>query len=629
MFHSMLPLTNHSLSHWKHTSPSLLPASRSICQPRTRQGTSLAKPETHRAAAMLRYPSDTMPSGTDPKFLLDSSFAKESGLAPRQVYRNLPPAQLYELALAFEPGTHITSTGALATLSGEKMGRSPKDKRVVRDPDTEKDLWWGPYSPNYVMDDRTFLTNRERAIDYLNTLDRIFVVDAFVNWDPASRLKIRVVTSRAYHALFMHNMLIRPTAEELENFGEPDFVIYNAGAFPANKYTNFMTSQTSIDLSLKHKEMVILGTMYAGEMKKGVFTLMHYMMPMQGKLSLHSGCNMGAAGDVTLFFGLSGTGKTTLSADPKRPLIGDDEHVWCDTGVFNIEGGCYAKCIGLKQETEPEIWNAIRFGTVLENVDYDPLTRVVDYESQKLTENTRASYPIDYIANAHIPCVGGHPKNVILLACDAFGVLPPVSKLSLEQAMYHFISGYTAKVAGTEVGVKEPSATFSACFGSAFLMLHPYKYATMLAEKMEAHGTHAWLVNTGWTGGKYGVGKRMSLKHTRAIIDAIHSGELEKAEYVSTPIFGLQVPVAISGVPTDILSPENVWSNKDAFAATLNKLGHMFVNNFECFSDGDSFVGGEMAARILTGGPTPLPEDEVSKTGFSGLAAAAPAAVKA
>jgi len=551
--------------------------------------------------------NDNLPAGSDKAFLLSSKFTKEAGLNPQVVYRNLSAPQLYELALAFEPGTHITSSGALATRSGAKMGRSPKDKRVVRDPEVEKDLWWGKASPNFVMDDKTFLTNRERAIDYLNTLDRLYVVDAYVNWDPKYRVKVRVITSRAYHALFMTNMLIKPSAEELKDFGEPDFVIYNGGAFPANKYTQFMTSQTSIDLSLKHKEMVILGTMYAGEMKKGVFTLMHYMMPMSGKLSLHSGCNMGDKDDVTLFFGLSGTGKTTLSADPKRPLIGDDEHVWSDDGVFNIEGGCYAKCIKLSPTTEPEIFNAIRFGTVLENVDYDPVTRVVDYDSQKLTENTRASYPIEYMANARIPCVGPHPKNVILLACDAFGVLPPVSKLTLEQAMYHFVSGYTAKVAGTEVGVKEPQATFSACFGSAFLMLHPYRYAAMLSEKMAQHGTTAWLVNTGWTGGKYGVGKRMSLKYTRAIIDAIHSGELDNAEFVKTPIFGLQVPKAISNVPSEILSPENVWPNKEEFSDTLNILGHMFNENFKNFADGEAYVGKEMVGRILSGGPSPNP----------------------
>lgn len=558
--------------------------------------------------------------GHDQTFLLSSEYTKECGLAPRTVFRNLSPAELYEKALYFEPGSRIMSTGALATSSGQKTGRCPKDKRVVRDPDTEKDLWWGEHSPNYVMDDRTFLTNRERAVDYLNTLDRVYIVDAFVNWDPKNRLKIRVITCRAYHALFMNNMLIRPTREELENFGEPDFVIYNAGAFPANKYTQYMTSQTSIDLSLKHREMVILGTMYAGEMKKGVFTLMHYLMPMRGILSLHSGCNIGADKDVTLFFGLSGTGKTTLSADPKRPLIGDDEHCWGEDGVFNIEGGCYAKCIGLKPTTEPEIWNAIRFGTVLENVEYDHLSRQVNFDSAQFTENTRASYPIEYIHNACIPCVGPHPRNVVLLACDAFGVLPPVSKLTLEQAMYHFISGYTAKVAGTEQGVTEPTATFSACFGSAFLMLHPYKYATMLADKMQKHATSAWLVNTGWTGGKYGVGKRISLKYTRAIIDAIHSGELDTVEYAATPIFGLKVPASIPGVPDEILRPENAWADKEEFATTLNKLGHMFVNNFEHFSDGASFVGKDMATRIVMGGPKPLAEEAVAKQGWAAVA---------
>ncbi|GFR50520.1 hypothetical protein Agub_g12789 [Astrephomene gubernaculifera] len=575
---------------------------------------------------MLRMSSDNLPPGSDPSFLLDSRHTKESGLSPVVVHRNLSPPQLYELALAFEPGTFLTSTGALATQSGAKMGRSPKDKRIVRDPDTERELWWGPYSPNYVMDDRTFLTNRERAVDYLNTQQRVFVVDAFANWEPASRLKVRVVCSRAYHALFMTNMLIRPSEQELAEFGEPDFVIYNAGAFPANKYTNYMTSQTSIDLSLKHREMVILGTMYAGEMKKGVFTLMHYLMPMQSKLSLHSGCNVGAAGDVTLFFGLSGTGKTTLSADPHRPLIGDDEHVWGDNGVFNIEGGCYAKCIGLRPETEPEIWDAIRFGTVLENVDLDPCSRQVDFSSQRLTENTRAAYPITHMRGAHLPCTAGHPRNVVLLACDAFGVLPPVSRLSPEQAMYHFISGYTAKVAGTEVGVTEPVATFSACFGSAFLMMHPYKYAMMLADKMAQHGTTAWLVNTGWTGGKYGVGRRIPLRTTRAIIDAIHSGELDSVPFEPTPVFGLQAPTRVAGVAPELLRPEATWADPQQFAATLNRLGHMFVRNFEHFSDGDAFVGGMLASRIRGGGPCPVPEEEVEQLGMRALRTAAPAA---
>jgi len=309
------------------------------------------------------------------KLLSNSKFSKEADLKPRKVFRNLSVPELYEMAIKLEPETRLSSTGALCVRSGDKTGRSPKDKRVVIDAETEKTVWWGAGSPNVQMDDRTFLTNRERAVDFLNYIDQVFVIDGYANWDPAMRTKIRIVCSRPYHALFMHNMLIRPSEEELADFGEPDFVIYNAGCFPANKYTNYMTSTTSIDVSITHKEMVILGTQYAGEMKKGVFTVMHYLMPKQGILSLHSGCNMGAEGDVTLFFGLSGTGKTTLSTDPARPLIGDDEHCWGDKGVFNIEGGCYAKAINLKQEKEPEVWKAIRYGTVLENIIMDDLTR--------------------------------------------------------------------------------------------------------------------------------------------------------------------------------------------------------------------------------------------------------------
>ncbi|RXH73832.1 hypothetical protein DVH24_016654 [Malus domestica] len=320
----------------------------------------------------------------------------------------------------------------------------------------------GSGSPNIEMDEHTFLVNRERAVDYFNSLDKVFVNDQFLNWDPEHRIKVRIVSARAYHSLFMHNMCIRPTPEELEDFGTPDFTIYNAGQFPCNRYTHYMTSSTSVDLNLSRREMVILGTQYAGEMKKGLFSVMHYLMPKRQILSLHSGCNMGKDGDVALFFGLSGTRKTTLSTDHNRYLIGDDEHCWSNNGVSNIEGGCYAKCIDLSKGKEPDIWNAIKFGTVLENVVLDDHNREVDYSEKSVTENTRAAYPIEYIPNAKIPCVGPHPKNVILLACDAFGVLPPVSKLSLAQTMYHFISGYTALVAGTEDGIKEPQATFSA-----------------------------------------------------------------------------------------------------------------------------------------------------------------------
>ncbi|KAI8464701.1 MAG: phosphoenolpyruvate carboxykinase, splice variant [Monoraphidium minutum] len=530
-----------------------------------------------------------------------------AGLSPKAVYRNLPVARLYELALQHEPGTIITSTGALATVSGAKTGRSPKDKRVVREPSTDKDVWWAAPnsgSPNYEMDERSFLLNRETAIGYLNSLQHVFVFDGFANWATESRIKVRVITQRAYHALFMSNMLIRPTPAELDDFGEPEFVIFNAGAFPANHYANYMTSSTSVGISLKHREMVILGTEYAGEMKKGVFSYMHYLMPKRGILSLHSGCNIGVEGDVTLFFGLSGTGKTTLSTEPHRPLIGDDEHCWGDDGVFNIEGGCYAKCINLQANSEPEIYKAIRFGAILENVMVKEATRQVHYASSALTENTRASYPITYIDNARIPCVGPHPRNVVLLCCDAFGVLPPVSRLTLEQAMYHFISGYTSKVAGTEMGITEPEATFSACYGGAFLMWHPMKYAAMLAERMQKHGTKAWLVNTGWTGGSYGVGRRMSLRHTRRIIDAIHSGELSRADTAVMPLFGLEVPTSCSGVPSDELQPHLAWGDEDAYGSTLTHLARLFVDSFKQYlEDAHEHVGGELAERILTGGP--------------------------
>jgi phosphoenolpyruvate carboxykinase (ATP) len=349
-----------------------------------------------------------------------------------------------------------------------------------------------------------------------------------------------------------------------------------------------MTSKTSVDLCFERKEFVILGTEYAGEMKKGIFSVMHYLMPLQDVLSMHCSANEGDDGSVSLFFGLSGTGKTTLSADARRKLIGDDEHCWTDDGVFNIEGGCYAKAIGLSAEKEPEIYGAIRYGTVLENVVFDPKTRKVDYDNVSITQNTRASYPIEYIDNAKIPCVGGHPDHIIFLTYDAFGVLPPVSRLTPAQAMYHFISGYTAKVAGTEVGVTEPEATFSAGFGAAFLIMHPSRYAELLAQKMERHGARAWLINTGLTGGAYGTGKRMSLKNTRAIIDAIHDGALNDVPSAVDPIFGVSIPNQVPGVPQEVLQPRNTWSDPAAFDATARKLAGLFVKNFEQFAAGSS-----------------------------------------
>ncbi|MCB9687802.1 MAG: phosphoenolpyruvate carboxykinase (ATP) [Alphaproteobacteria bacterium] len=502
------------------------------------------------------------------------------------VVRNASPALLYEHGLRNEAGTAISSSGALIAMSGEKTGRSPSDKRIVDEPGSAEDVWWG--NVNIKMDEKAFLTNRERAVDYLNTRDQLFVIDGFAGWDPRYRIKVRIVTTRAYHALFMHNMLIRPTRAELQTFGEPDYLILNAGEFSANRYTTGMTSKTSVSLHFGRKEMVILGTQYAGEMKKGVFTIMHYLMPKAGILSMHCSANRGHDGDVSVFFGLSGTGKTTLSADPRRALIGDDEHCWTDEGVFNIEGGCYAKAIHLSPQDEPEIYAAIRFGSVLENVVYDRDTREVDYHSSEITENTRCSYPIEYIPNARIPCMAEHPGNVIFLTADAFGVLPPVAKLTPEQAMYHFISGYTAKVAGTEMGVKEPSATFSACFGAPFLVWHPAKYAELLAEKLKAHGAQTWLVNTGWTGGPYGVGRRMSISHTRAILDAIHNGSLASAPTVKDPVFGFEVPTVCRDVPAEVLQPRETWKDKEAYDAAQKKLAALFQKNFHQYESGAS-----------------------------------------
>lgn len=503
----------------------------------------------------------------------------EVGAGADVVLRNAPPAVLYEEAIAYERGTAIAANGALICSSGERTGRSPKDKRIVENPESSSQIWWGEI--NIPLDEQTFLINRERAIDYLHTRRRRYVIDAFAGWDPEHRIKVRVIGNRAYHALFMYNMLVRATPEELLDFGEPDFTIYNAGMFPANKYTRNMTSSTSVDISFERGEIVILGTEYAGEMKKGVFTVMNYLMPGRGVLPMHCSANEGADGDVSLFFGLSGTGKTTLSADPHRRLIGDDEHCWTDNGIFNIEGGCYAKCVDLSAESEPDIYRAIRFGTVLENVVYDSATRRVDYADRSLTENTRAAYPIEHMDNAKIPCVGGHPANIIFLTADAFGVLPPVSRLSADDAMYHFLSGYTAKIAGTEQGVKEPQATFSACFGAAFLARHPKVYGELLADRIRAHKTKAWLVNTGWTGGGYGVGSRIKLAYTRAIIDAIHAGALDDAPTARHPVFGLEMVAACPGVPTELLSPRGAWGDGGAYDKSARHLAGLFEENYQ------------------------------------------------
>jgi phosphoenolpyruvate carboxykinase (ATP) len=519
----------------------------------------------------------------------------KQGISVAEIHRNSSPAQLYEAALKFEKGSTISSTGALIAYSGKKTGRSPTDKRVVDEPEVRDEVWWG--SVNIKLDPQSFVINRERAIDYLNTRERLYVVDGYAGWDPKFQLKIRIIATRAYHALFMHNMLIRPTPAQLAEFGEPDYVIFNAGGFPANRHTAGMTSATSIDLSFHRREFVILGSEYAGEMKKGVFTIMNYLMPKQGVLSMHCSATQARdSNDTSILFGLSGTGKTTLSADPKRLLIGDDEHCWTDHGVFNIEGGCYAKVIKLSKEQEPDIWNALGFGAVLENVVYDQANRAVDYDNTSITENTRGSYILDTIPNAKLPAVAGHPKNVILLTADAFGVLPPVSKLTPAQAMYHYISGYTAKVAGTEVGVKDPEPTFSPCFGGPFLVWHPTKYAELLADKLRKHDAQTWLVNTGWSGGGFGVGARIKLKFTRAIIDAIHSGELAKAATQEDPIFGVSVPTSCPGVPSEILAPRNTWADKALYDEKAKKLAGLFRENFKKYE-------AQASAEVRAGGP--------------------------
>lgn len=472
----------------------------------------------------------------------------------------------------------ITSTGALSVLSGSKTGRSPKDKRVVLDNET-KDIWWGDISPNIKIDEDNFLINRESAICFLNNQDNLFVFDGFAGWDPNNRLKIRVICTRPYHALFMSNMLIKPTEDELCNFGKPDYTIYNCGEFPCNRYNNYMTSSTSIQFNLSRGEVLIFGTQYAGEMKKGIFSIMHFLMPKKEILSLHSSANQDKDGKVSLFFGLSGTGKTTLSADPDRFLIGDDEHCWTDSGIFNIEGGCYAKCINLDAKKEPLIYDCIKFGALVENVMMDK-NHQVDFTDTTITQNTRVSYPLHYIKNNIIPAIGNHPKNIIFLTCDAFGILPAVSLLNIEQALYYFISGYTAKIAGTEQGITEPLATFSACFGEAFIVWHPMVYAEILETKLIQHDTNVWLVNTGWFGGIYGEGERYDIDFTRTIIDVINRGTIDTKCFNKLDIFNLKYISNIENLDSEKLDPRNNWEDKNKYDEIRKRLAILFKKNF-------------------------------------------------
>ena len=483
-----------------------------------------------------------------------------------------------------ERGT-LTKSGAVAVDTGRFTGRSPKDKYVVVDPENKEHVWWsGTGSDNQPMPQATWDSLKSIVTQRLNG-KKLYVIEAFCGANPATRIALRVVTELAWKAHFAKNMFIRPTAEELKTF-KADWTILDGCKTQADNFKELgIRAETFVAFHLKEKIQLIGGTWYGGEIKKGLFSIMNFVLPLKGIGSFHCSANDGASGDTALFFGLSGTGKTTLSTDPKRALIGDDEHGWDNDGVFNFEGGCYAKCINLSEESEPEIYHAIRRDALLENVVVKA-DGVVDFNDQSKTENTRVSYPIYHIENIVKPISkGGHPKNIIFLTCDAYGVLPPVAKLSFEQAQYQYLSGYTAKVAGTEIGVKEPTATFSPCFGNAFLSLHPTAYAKVLAEKMRKHGSNAYLVNTGWSGGPYGVGKRMSLKITRRIIDAILDGSLEKANFEKFPVFGFQIPTALHDVDSAVLNPRTTWADKNAYDQTLRKLAAMFVERFQRFTD--------------------------------------------
>ena len=520
---------------------------------------------------------------------------KPQGLCPTgQVHWNLVAPELVEAAVRRAEG-RIADMGPFVAVTSPHTGRSPNDKFVVKEPGSEADVDWGKVNQPISSDHYALL--KSEVQQYLNGLDELFVQDLFCGADPATRLSVRYVLPNAWHANFVRNMFIRPELDALATFA-PNFMVYHAPEFKADPARHGTRTSTFIVLNLAERTILIGGTRYAGELKKSMFTVMNYLLPKQGVLSMHCSANIGADGDTALFFGLSGTGKTTLSADPERGLIGDDEHGWAPTGTFNFEGGCYAKVINLSAEGEPDIYRTTQmFGTVLENVVLTEPSRQVDFANQSITENTRASYPLHYINN-HVPSGrGGHPTNVVFLTADAFGVLPPIAKLTPEQAMYYFLSGYTAKVAGTETGVNEPQATFSACFGAVFLVWHPTKYAHMLGELLQQHNAQVWLVNTGWSGGAYGVGKRMKLSHTRAMVRDALNGALAKTPVRTDPVFGLQVPTVVDGVPTEVLDPRGTWSDAAAYDAQASKLAQMFRENIKKFGDA-------VMPDILAAGPT-------------------------
>jgi phosphoenolpyruvate carboxykinase (ATP) len=502
-----------------------------------------------------------------------------------QVYWNLPSEALYEEAV-FRNEANIVSGGALIANTGKHTARSANDKFVVKENTSEEDIWWGVYNRPFSSEKFNALLGRMQA--YLIG-EEVFVQDVYAGADPEFRLPIRIITEKAWHSLFVRNMFITINNQDELKKHVPEFTILALPKFKADPRIDGTRSETFIIINFAERIALIGGTAYAGEIKKTIFTLMNYLLPKQGVLSMHCSANVGKEKDVALFFGLSGTGKTTLSADPKRFLIGDDEHGWSDNGVFNIEAGCYAKVIALSAEHEPEIYACThRFGTILENVVFDPATRRIDLDEDDITENTRASYPLNFIPNI-VPDLraDSHPKNVIFLTCDASGVMPPIARLNPSQAMYHFISGYTSKIAGTEIGLGiEPQITFSACFGAPFMVHHPYEYANLLRKKMLQHGVNVWLVNTGWVGGSFGIGKRISIRHTRNLLNAALEGKLDNVEYRKDLLFGFEVPNTCPDVPEDILEPSNSWGNKAEYWKKYDGLAARFIENFKLFSAG-------------------------------------------
>jgi phosphoenolpyruvate carboxykinase (ATP) len=510
----------------------------------------------------------------------------------RHVRANLSVAELYEDAIRAGDGV-IAAQGPLVVRTGKHTGRSPRDKFIVNEPASASKVWWGEV--NRPISGQHYERLRERLVAYLAERT-LYAQDCFIGADPAHRRSLRVFTETAWASIFAENLFRRPSIADLETF-RPTFTIIDVPSFKADPRTEGTRTETAILVHLRRMEIIIVGTEYAGEIKKSAFTVMNYLMPDEGVLPMHASVNVGASGDSAVFFGLSGTGKTTLSADPERSLVGDDEHGWGDHGVFNFEGGCYAKTIRLSPMYEPDIFQTTRrFGTILENVDVDPVTRELDLDSERFTENTRGAYPIEFIGNADPTGMAGLPRAVILLTADAFGVLPPISQLSHAQAAYHFISGYTAKLAGTEIGIKEPRATFSPCFGAPFMPRHPGEYARMLADRLARAEVPVWLVNTGWTGGPYGTGTRMNIDHTRSMVRAALGGLLVHVPTVADPIFGLEVPTACPGVPADVLQPRATWRDTDAYDRQARALAVMFADNFRAYADG-------VAEEIRAAGP--------------------------